>query len=218
MSTSRYAPGRVVRAVGGRLYSAAPPSVVLRRDLELPLQPPRAKIPITVRSAEAADAPTILRLVSELQGYDRSNRELFLDLRIGTCYLAVTEQGEICYAQWLIAQEHSRLLERHTNLPTPKHREALLENAFTPAAFRGQGIMSAAMAEIAARASALGARWVLTVVSERNVASIKGCTRAGFEPYMLKLDRWRLLRHEVRYVPLPPGYGIGTSGEARRAG
>jgi RimJ/RimL family protein N-acetyltransferase len=180
--------------------------LVLRRDLEMPLEQPRARIPIAVRPAQATDAPTILKLVSELPGYDRSNRELYVDLGIGTCYVAVTGQGEICFMQWLIGPEHGRLLETHTSLPVPEHREALLENAFTPAAFRGQGIMSAAMAEIAARASTLGARWVLTVVSELNAASIKGCRKAGFEPYMLKLDRWRLLRHQVRYIPLPAGY------------
>jgi RimJ/RimL family protein N-acetyltransferase len=64
--------------------------------------------------------------------------------------------------------------------------EALLENAFTPAAFRGQGIMSAAMAQIATQASQMGARWVLTVVSELNLGSIRGCIRAGFRPHLLR--------------------------------
>ena len=218
MIGARYAPTRVVRAVPRRLYSTGTPSVVLRRDLERPLEPPQAKIPITVRPAEAADGPAISALVAELSGYDRSNRERFLRLGIGTCYVAVTEQGDICYAQWLIGPEDNALLEQHTTLPRPKPGEALLENAFTPAAFRGQGIMSAAMAEIAARGSTLGARWVLTVVSERNVPSLKGCLRAGFEPYMLKLDRWRLFRRDIRYTWLPAGYQLDLAGAAAAHG
>ena len=208
MSSSRYTLARAARAVRRRFYSTGTPSVVLRRDLARPLQSPRAKIPITVRPAEAADGPAISRLVSELSGYDRSERERFLRIRIGTCYVAVTEQGEICYMQWLIGPADNGLLERYTSLPQPKPGEALLENAFTPAAFRGHGIMSAAMAEIAALGSTLGARWVLTVVSERNVPSIKGCLRAGFEPYMLKRDRWRLFRREVRYTLLPVDFRL----------
>jgi hypothetical protein len=180
--------------------------MVMRRDLDRPLQVPRAKIPITVRPATDADATAILGLVSELAGYERGNRELFLRLGIGTCHLAVTERDEPCYMQWLIGPEQNPLLEAHTHLPMLKDGEALLENAFTPAAFRGQDIMSEAMAQIAARASELGARWVLTMVSAANLASIEGCIRAGFEPHMLRTDRWRLLRHEIRYSSVPPGY------------
>ena len=208
MSTSRYAPARVIRALGRRVYSTTTPSVVLRRDLDRPLQPPQAKIPITVRPAEPADGPAISKLVSELSGYDRSNRERFLHAGIGTCYVAVTAHGQICYAQWLIGPEDNGLLGQLTKLPQPQPGEALLENAFTPEAFRGQGIMSAAMAEIAARGSTLGARWVLTVVSEDNLPSIKGCLRAGFEPYMRKIDRWRLFRRAIRYTVLPAGYRL----------
>ena len=206
MSVARYTPAQVVRAVGHRFYSAAPSSLVMIRDLEAPLQPPQAKIPIAVRPATSDDAALILERISELAGYDRSNRELFLRLGIGTCYVAVTERDEVCYMQWLIGPEHNEVLAEHTRLPMLQDSEALLENAFTPAAFRGQSIMSAAMAQIAAQASELGARWVLTVVSELNLASIKGCIRAGFQPHMLKQDRWRMLRHQVSYTALPQGY------------
>jgi hypothetical protein len=201
-------PHRLVRGLGRRLYSPASRSVVLRRDLERPLTTPRAKIPITVRAANDGDGRRISTLLSELSGDEGSTRKRFLDRRIGTCYVAVNEQGDICYMQWLVGAEHNDLLASYTNLPILGEREALLENAFTPAVFRRQGIMAAAMAQIAARGSELGARWTLTVVLEDNAPSIKGCLKAGFEPYMLKLDGWRLLRHEIRYTELPPGYSI----------
>jgi RimJ/RimL family protein N-acetyltransferase len=56
---------------------------------------------------------------------------------------------------------------------------------YTPPAYRGLGIMSAAIALIAERASEFGARHVLTFVGEQNIASLKGCQRAGFHPHML---------------------------------
>ncbi len=71
--------------------------------------------------------------------------------------------------------------------------EALLEGAYTPEAYRGQGIIASAMALIAERAGDFGARWVVTFVDETNVASLKGCARAGFVPY---------LRRRVRFTPL----------------
>ena len=110
--------------------------------------------------------------------------------------------------QWLVGPEHNDLLASYTNLPILGDREALLENAFTPPAFRGQGIMGAAMAQIAERADGIGAHWALTVVQEDNLPSVKGCVKAGFEPYMLKLDGWRALRRQIRYIEPPPDYAI----------
>jgi hypothetical protein len=208
MLNARYAPHRVVRGVARRLYSPASRSVVLRRDLERPLVAPRAKVPISVRAADDGDGPRISALLSELSGDDSSARKRFLDRRIGTCYVAVDERGDICYMQWLVGPEHNDLLASCTNLPILDDREALLENAFTPVASRGRGIMAAAMAEIALRGEELGSRWALTVVMEDNLPSIKGCLKAGFEPYMLKLDGWRLFHHQIRYTELPPGYAI----------
>jgi hypothetical protein len=66
--------------------------------------------------------------------------------------------------------------------------EALLENAYTPLAYRGKGIMPAAMAMIAERAFQMGRRYVLTFVSRDNIPSIKGCTMAGFRPYVVRND------------------------------
>ena len=56
---------------------------------------------------------------------------------------------------------------------------------FTPARYRGMGIMSAAMARIAERASELGARYVITFVQDSNIPSLKGCQRSGFAPHLL---------------------------------
>jgi hypothetical protein len=204
----RYLPHRLVKAAARRLYSPASRSLVLRRDLRQPLRPPPAKTPITVRAATAADRAGVSAILSELTGYDRSTRERFLELAIGTCYVAVNQEGQICFTQWLVGAEDNHLLASYTHLPTLARHEALLENAFTPMAFRGQGIMAAAMAQIAGCAVALGARWTLTVVREDNLPSIKGCIKAGFEPYMLKLDGWRLLRHDIRYTGLPPDYAV----------
>jgi RimJ/RimL family protein N-acetyltransferase len=60
-----------------------------------------------------------------------------------------------------------------------------LENAFTPADYRGKGIMSAAMSRIAEQAEQYGARYVVTFVGDDNIASLKGCQRAGFAPHLM---------------------------------
>jgi RimJ/RimL family protein N-acetyltransferase len=80
-----------------------------------------------------------------------------------------------------------------------------MKNAYTPPAYRGLGIMSVAMALIAERASEIGAQEVFTFVGVDNIASLKGCQRAGFHPVLLH-DCVRLgygvIRRD-RFEPLP---------------
>ena len=89
-----------------------------------------------------------------------------------------------CYIEWLIGSTDNHLV-RVGGFPELEADEALLENAYTPAKYRGQGIMSEAMALIAERGREMGARFVLTFVEKDNIPSLKGCQRAGFFPYLL---------------------------------
>jgi RimJ/RimL family protein N-acetyltransferase len=125
---------------------------------------------------------------------------------IETCHVAVEPDGKACYMQWLIlSNENERVHAFFGNLyPRLAPDEALLEGAYTPEAYRGQGIMAAAMSQIAERASQFGARWVVTFVDESNVASLKGCARAGFEPYVRRHERFRLFRRYVSFTPVSP--------------
>jgi RimJ/RimL family protein N-acetyltransferase len=101
--------------------------------------------------------------------------------------------------QWVIpATENDRLRTVFGNLyPVLQPDEALLEGAFTPEAYRGKGIMGAAMAQIAERAAEYGARWVITFVDGQNDASFKGCRRAGFTPYVRRQEKFRLFSRWV---------------------
>jgi hypothetical protein len=46
---------------------------------------------------------------------------------------------------------------------------------------------------------------VHTFVGEDNVASLKGCKKAGFTPYLARTETWWLLRRHVRFTRLPDG-------------
>jgi RimJ/RimL family protein N-acetyltransferase len=108
--------------------------------------------------------------------------------------------------QWVVAaSENQRLKEVAGNLyPVLHPGEALLEGAFTPEAYRGLGIMGAAMALVAERAAEHGARYVITFVDEQNPASFKGCVRAGFSPYLRRHERFRLFYRSVSFEPIEP--------------
>jgi GNAT superfamily N-acetyltransferase len=195
--------------VAERVYSDST-SVGLRRDLRAPFAEPPAKQPFQVRPLAPDDRLACLELrepgLSDDQVYDRLGQARLLESGIRTCHVAVDPAGTPCYMQWLIlSTENARVRAFFGNLyPRLAPDEALLEGAYTPESYRGQGIMASAMAQIAERAGQFGARWVITFVDETSVASLKGCARAGFVPYLRRHEAFRLFRRRVSFTPLRP--------------
>lgn len=160
----------------------------LRRDLTVAAERPQARIPISVRPANAADLAKLLSGAGVTEPQERQElnaRRSFAAKVDGGAYVAIDERnGAPCYVQWLLGPEKNEVIGTIGGFPLLAQGEALLEDAYTPPSHRGLGIMSAAMALIAEQGAALGARHVLTFVGVDNIASLKGCKRAGFYPYL----------------------------------
>ncbi|MFL5403863.1 MAG: GNAT family N-acetyltransferase [Gemmatimonadales bacterium] len=193
-------------------------STGLRRDLTIPFNGPSAKIPFEVRPLAPTDDLTALNPgqagISSEEMFWRLAQQRLLHSGLETCYVAIGPDGKPCFMQWLVlAPDNDRLRSTFGNLyPTLAPDEALLEGAFTPETSRGLGIMSAAMAKIAERAKEGGARWVITFVDEGNVASVKGCLRAGFTPYVSRNESFRWFRRRISFRPVfPSASGTATS-------
>src|SRR4051794_32718884 len=122
----------------------------------------------------------------------------------GRYYVATTAEGEPCYVQWLFGHRDNDAVRRYFAgaYPAPAEGEVLLEAAYTPARFRGRGLMAAGMARIAGLGAARGARWAVTVVGVGNAASLKGSVRAGFHPRARCVQEWRLFRCRLACRPL----------------
>lgn len=196
---------RMVDGIRTRLYFRRE-AIGLRRDVSVPHAAPAAKIPVTVRPlrpdddlAFIADVPGL----TEQESQERAYQRLLLDANIATCWIAFDAEGTACYMQWLVAaQDNARIQEWWLGLmPELKPDEALLEGAYTAASHRGKGIMAHVMAVIAEHAPEIGARYVMTFVSKDNIASLKGCDRAGFKPHLDRRDGWTLFRRQVRFRP-----------------
>jgi RimJ/RimL family protein N-acetyltransferase len=182
-------------------------SIGLRRDLTVPFTGPKAKIPLTVRPLAPTDDLSALDPAPGLspdEAFWRLGQRRLLQSGLRTCYVAIGPDGKPCYMQWVIpASENERLRAFFGNLyPVLQPGEALLEGAYTPEAYRGKGIMGAAMAEVATRAADHGARYVITFVDQQNEASFKGCVRAGFVPYVQRLEKFRWFRRQVAFTPI----------------
>jgi GNAT superfamily N-acetyltransferase len=180
-------------------------SLGLARDLSVPFPAPAAQIPITVRPMQDEDWATLFDL--DAPGISADERELRLHRlelaheRVGSPFVAVTDDGEPCYVQWLFTAAENERMRAFFNdvFPNLGPDEMLLEGAFTPEKHRGKGIMPCAMAQIADEAAVRGARRVVAFVTEDNVPSLKGCAKAGFTPYIRRTVRWAGLRRTIAF-------------------
>src|SRR3954447_2946848 len=208
------------KSVARRLRSNVE-AVGLRRDLAVAFEAPRAAIPIDVRQLAERDVPHLLEphvaQLSAEDSWDRVSRKRLPEAGFGAPHVAVTDGDVPCYVQWLFGHKDNEFLGEyfHGAFPVLAVDEALLEGGFTPAAFRGKRIMSAAMASIAERGTDLGARWVLGFVGTGNTASLKGCARAGFSPYSRRLQEWRAFRCRTSFHPLDQLGGAASTSAAR---
>lgn len=200
---------RVAHRALNRLWSEAP-SLGLARGESVSLVAPAAKIPLEVRPLRSGETLDFLSLNANTRASDASfalAQQRLLDAGIGRCWVAVTAAGAPCYMQFLFSHhDNAGIQALWGNLfPVLNAGEALLEGAFTPDAYRGQGIMAHAMARITESATASGARRVITFVAADNVASLKGCKKAGFAPYMRRTEFWRWGRRRLAFELLPEG-------------
>lgn len=185
----------------------------LRRDLSQRVEPPQARIPLHVRPLEPGDIEALFgHRHGDIPAEDATEigyRMQHLEADIPTCYVAVDEtNGQPCYCQWLMGPaQNDKIQSKLWGFPVLGPKEALLENAYTPPAYRGQRVMSAAMYLIGEKARDIGADYVLTFVPESNMASLKGCKRAGFDIYMVheQIDYLFGLVKRRNFRVLPPG-------------
>ncbi|MFU8861727.1 MAG: GNAT family N-acetyltransferase [Cyclonatronaceae bacterium] len=188
-----------------RIYSRQV-ALGLQRDLENDFQAPEAKIDIQVRPLRIEDVAELLATPANSSINPRLiiNQQNLVNAHIQTCYVAVTDNNKPCYMQWLIGYNNNPEIEKYFkgNFPPLKKHEALLEGAYCNPAYRGLRIMPKAMALIAEKAGNVNARWVNTFVDVTNIASLKGCERAGFKPYLQRQNRWFLFHRTVTFYPI----------------
>lgn len=212
--------GQLMQRLRTRLWSDDS-AIGFRRDLHQPFEAPDARFPLVIRRLTAVEAPAILGDddpgLDVLERWERTARLRLWSSGFGRCHAAITPDGRPCFVQWIFSPADNDRLRAYFGgaFPALAPGEALLEGAFTPAAFRGQGVMPAAMARIALEAETLGARYVHTFVGTGNMPSLKGCIRAGFPAWQWREQRWRLLFRRHSFGPLPADLATRFAGMYR---
>lgn len=189
-----------------RMYSRSI-SIGLQRDLENEFLAPAAKVDIKIRPLKKKDLPDLLDTTGDPTVNPRiaASQQSLVNANIRSCYVAVTADDRPCYMQWLIGCRQNDRVQTYFKgiFPLIKSREALLEGAYSNPDFRGQRIMPRAMALIAEKAKEMNVRWVNTFVDASNIPSLKGCQRSGFQPYLIRKERWFFFRQTCSFHPVP---------------
>jgi RimJ/RimL family protein N-acetyltransferase len=158
----------------------------LVRDLRTRVDQPIAKIPICVRRLQDDDLASVFadsRTQSPSEKKEIAWRIAFFEKGARNGFVAIDQRtGAACHIEWLFNDRDNHFLQTLKGFPPLQADQALIENVYTPPAYRRLGIMSQAMAMIAERA---GAREVFTFIPRENTASLKGAERAGFRPRLL---------------------------------
>lgn len=219
-------------------------SIGLTRDLSVAVEPPAARIPVRLRDFRPDDLPALFPVGGD-KAAERERDDVRWRLRAAAhgvlpsrCFVLVDEvSGRPCHIQWLTGPGYGDAIRRTGALPVLAADEAMLENAYTPASFRGLGVMAAAVHLIAERARALGKRRLVAFVDADNAASLKAVQRAGFTPCSIRTRRqfafgtFRTVRFDPNAGPVRrgggttprddgagAGDGIPSNGGARKAG
>jgi len=194
-----------------RRFTSTEISYCLRRDLNLPFNITRAKIPIRIREMEVTDLEQLFDsdIINENSEEFKENlsRKLLLNSEIKQCFVAVDENDKVLYMQWLIShKENDKLQEVYRGgFAEINTNEMLLEGAYTLKSARGKRIMSEAMATISSIGKSKGAKYLITYVKADNIPSLKGCQKSGYRPYKLRKDRWFLFMRKIKFITLPVG-------------
>ena len=167
----------------------------LRRDLAVPFSTPTPKIPISLREFRVEDLAVLFPAADGIAA-ERERTDIMWRLRSvedgilrSRCFVAIDETSDRpCHIQW-ITDGYSDAIRITAALPELSHDEALLENAYTPSAHRGLGLMPAVTGRIAERAAENGVRFAVAFIDRRNFASLRGGQRAGLLPWQIQTQR-----------------------------
>lgn len=181
----------------------------LCRDLTVPFPAPAAAMPITIRKATEED---IARLMDPLEAgvsideleERRDRREECSSGMLPTSYVGVTDDGAPCFFQMLIYPEQNSISKKLWDkaFPVVQPGQVMLEGVLVPSTFRGKKIMPMAMARLSELARNDSTTEAITFVDSGNIASLKGCVRAGYVPYCHRIRRWRFFHETVSFVPI----------------
>ncbi len=183
---------------------------ILRRDLTLPLPQPKTNMSLTLRPIQGEDIPKLLSLeapdLKDSEFLERINLLRILKSDVQSCYVVVTDDGIPCSMAWLILPAENDKIRHFFKgkvLPLAPD-EALFEGVFTLEKYRKFGIQHWRRSQFFEKGFQMGAKWAVTYVLNSNIPSLKSVKKDGYEPYIVKKEKWRFFWRKFTFTKLSP--------------
>ena len=184
----------VINGVSKRIFSKTE-AFGLKRDLTIDFKTPKAQIDLLIRPFQPKDKAYFKA--------DLQNGGL-VEKNIPICYVATTSEDIPCHRHWLMDYKQNENIKAFwgESFPVLNADEALIESIFTIPKYRSKGIMPAVLDKMAKKSKNLGLRYLILFVEIDNIPSLKGSHRSGFEPYVLRTEKWFLFKREISFKDL----------------
>lgn len=163
-------------------------------DLTKELKKPRSFLKVSIRLYKDEDAIF----------FNEDNENTTLIKNLQKCYVAITEDGEPCFRQWILDASQNKKIKEFwgDSYPILKKDEALFESAFAIPKVRGMGVMPVALNQIAQEAKSNGIKSIQTYTPLSNINSIRALNYAGFRPFCIQKETFFLFKKTVSYDEL----------------
>jgi GNAT superfamily N-acetyltransferase len=161
----------------------------LQKNLDTKSLPIPCEVRYSLQLASDKDMQEMIEMAraeGKESAYELIGRKLFYDSGFRDCYVARSaDTNELCFIQWMISPQVCQGLYRDFGnmLPRLESTDLWMENSYTFKKYRGKKLYPAVLVDLAHIARDKGFKRILTYVREDNIASIKGCERAGFQVF-----------------------------------
>ncbi len=180
-------------------------SARMRRDFSIPFTPSPAEVPLTAVPLDAELATKLFDI--EVSPRDRvylERRRSFWETGFEGGFVAVTDDGEPAYLQWLIPNHQRDLLTEYFGplFPDLGPDGLIVEGAWVPPDFRKRKVMGEGLSLVSEAAAAhFGAAFAICFPEAGNAGAVKGSQAGGYVIEGRRIDRWRFARRSVVFEP-----------------
>ena len=165
-----------------------------KRDLSNDYSKRRALISINIRKYSHDD-----------EIFFEDNMTTGLIEQMQTPYVATNKDGDPCFRCWMLdSSENGKLQEFwEGTFPILSSDEVLIENVFTVPKYRSMAVFPAALCELAEIYKEKGFKFAISFGETTNLNTTRSFAYTGFEPYILRIIKWRFFRKKIQFENIP---------------